>query len=684
MTRKLIYTLSLAVGTLVPSHAFSQSTEAAADASGTGAAATTAVAEELPPIVVTGEKVKRTLNRQPKSVRSAPSADLQAAPQSAPAAEPAPTVLDAAVAEGVSTSSVVVYTTADIERQAARDAFSVFETTPNAATSRDQRDIVIRGVPKDGFAANQDVLTLSQNDLITTYLDGVPISTWAGATSLWDVQQVEIFRGVQTTNFGRGALAGAVVIKTADPTYKYEAAGQATYASFDTYSISAMMNAPIVPGQSAVRISIDQAETDGFISNITAGVKENPDDHLTLRAKALLEPDDATKAVVSYTHSDREKGGGFVDLSLFPGRYANDADVPERVNKTVDAASVSVTRALSDTVRIESLSALGVEDARRRLDGDGSALSLIAAVVDEDLTQASQETKIVWSDPALPIRGFAGTYYRYFDREARNNIDATGVGLPFSALFTSDRTVTTKTDSYALFGEAEVDVTKQFRLIAGGRFDYEKADFEFVNALLGSEDRASRSDSVFLPKFAAEFDIAPTATIAGTIQRGYRAGGAGQSLLTATRYAFDPEFTWNYEIALRATAWNNRLSFNSNVFYIDWRDQQVEALTGSPFGGFDTTIDNAGKSEQYGAEAELAFQATRELKLLRTLDCCIRSSSSTKRRAATSAVTSSHSRRATPLVAVSNTITKVVSLLRQTSFGKMTTIPTPRTSNVMS
>lgn len=606
MTRKWIYTL-LAAGTLVPTHAFSQTAEVEQTTDQSGAAA----AAELPPIVVTGEKVKRTLNRKTKRIVSSPSAPVPFAP----VAEAVPAELDAVVAEGVSTSSVVVYTTADIERQAAKDAFSIFETTPNAAISRDQRDIVIRGVPKDGFASNQDVLTLSQSDLITTYLDGVPISTWAGATSLWDIQQVEIFRGVQTTNFGRGALAGAVVIKSADPTYKLEAAGQASYATFDTYSVSAMMNAPIVPGQSAVRISVDQAGTDGFIDNITAGVKENPDDHLTIRAKALLEPDDATKAIVSYTHSEREKGGGFVDLSLFPSRFANDADVPERVNKTVDAASVSVTYLLSNTLRVESLSALGVEDASRTLDGDGSALSLISAAVDEDLLQASQETKLVWNDPTLPVRGFAGTYYRHFDREARNNIDAAGLGLPFSALFTSDRTVITNTDSYALFGEAEVDVTKHFRLTAGGRFDYEKANFEFVNALAGTEDRDQRTDSVFLPKFAAEFDIDSTTTIAGTIQRGYRAGGAGQSLLTATRYAFDPEFTWNYEIALRATAWNNRLSFNANVFYVDWREQQVEALTGSPFGGFDTTIVNAGKSEQYGAEAELAFQASRELRL---------------------------------------------------------------------
>jgi len=606
MTFKWIYVLSLAAATIVPTPSLSQTAEPATP--DTSAASTEAPAE-LPPIVVTGEKVKRTLNRQAKTVVSSP------APQVAPIAEPISADLDAAIVQGVSTSSVVIYTTADIQRQAAKDTFSVFETTPNAAVSRDQRDIVIRGVPKDGFAANQDVLTLSQNDLITTYLDGVPISTWAGATSLWDIQQVEIFRGVQTTNFGRGALAGAVVIKSADPTYKFEAAGQASYATFDTYSVSAIMNAPIVAGQSAVRISVDQSGTDGFIDNITAGVKENPDDHLTLRAKALLEPDDATKAIVSYTHSEREKGGGFVDLSLFPGRYANDADVPERINKTVDAASVSITHALSNTLSLEGLSALGVEDAARTLDGDGSALSLIAARVDEDLAQASQEAKLVWNDPTLPFRGFAGAYYRYFDREARNNIDATGLGLPFSALFTSDRTVVTTTNSYALFGEAELDLTKRFRLTAGGRFDHEKADFEFVNSLAGTEDRAGRTDSVFLPKFAAEFDIGPTATISGTVQRGYRAGGAGQSLLTATRYAFDPEFTWNYEIALRATALNNRLSFNSNVFYVDWNDQQVEALTGSPFGGFDTTIVNAGKSEQYGAEAELSYQASKELRL---------------------------------------------------------------------
>src|SRR3546814_2966606 len=53
-------------------------------------------------------------------------------------------------------------------------------------------------------------LTLTYNEAI--YLDGL----------LWDVQQMEVYRGPQSTLQGRNAIGGVVAIKTADPTFDWQ------------------------------------------------------------------------------------------------------------------------------------------------------------------------------------------------------------------------------------------------------------------------------------------------------------------------------------------------------------------------------------------------------------------------------------------------------------------------------
>src|SRR3546814_10882597 len=55
-----------------------------------------------------------------------------------------------------------------------------------------------------------DGRTLTYNEAI--YLDGL----------LWDVQQMEVYRGPQSTLQGRNAIGGVVAIKTADPTFDWQ------------------------------------------------------------------------------------------------------------------------------------------------------------------------------------------------------------------------------------------------------------------------------------------------------------------------------------------------------------------------------------------------------------------------------------------------------------------------------
>ena len=89
--------------------------------------------------------------------------------------------------------------------------------TPNVNSSSDVRGFSIRGISQQGFGPEGGLL-------LSVKLDGATVQgyqgTFFGPFGTWDMDRVEIFRGPQSTQQGRNALAGAIVMKSADPEYR--------------------------------------------------------------------------------------------------------------------------------------------------------------------------------------------------------------------------------------------------------------------------------------------------------------------------------------------------------------------------------------------------------------------------------------------------------------------------------
>jgi iron complex outermembrane recepter protein len=66
---------------------------------------------------------------------------------------------------------------------------------------------------------------------------------------------------------------------------------------------------------------------------------------------------------------------------------------------------------------------------------------------------------------------------------------------------------------------------------------------------------------------------------------------------------FEPEFAKSYEIGLKSQSGNNSLRLNGAIFYTDYSDIQVDAI--SPVGTeFSTTVDNLANAHFSGMELE--------------------------------------------------------------------------------
>ncbi len=122
------------------------------------------------------------------------------------------------------------------------------------------------------------------------------------------------------------------------------------------------------------------------------------------------------------------------------------------------------------------------------------------------------------------------------------------------------------------------------------------------------------SYQAWLPKIGLRYDVSTNLVFSATAQRGYRAGGAGFNQARAQIYAYGPEYTINYEVGLRSMWLHERLVVNANIYWTDWRDQQLLVAL-SPGSAFDTQVVNVGRSRLRGFEIEAKAYVRRSINL---------------------------------------------------------------------
>lgn len=210
-------------------------------------------------------------------------------------------------------SSVELFTNARLTAENIVDFDDLLIRIPNVSSNGRDSNITIRGIGRNGATGSGQGVTSN------LYLDGSPLSGTAlgrSVTTLWDTQQVEVLRGSQSSIQGRNALAGAIVVTSADPTYTPEGKVKYTYSENNTSQLAAAYGNAIIDDQLAFRLAADMQKTDGFIEHDLFDKNTNFEDRLMLRAKLLFEPaaiDDLTmKLTVDHNNIKIGNGGNTV------------------------------------------------------------------------------------------------------------------------------------------------------------------------------------------------------------------------------------------------------------------------------------------------------------------------------------------------------------------------------------
>jgi outer membrane receptor protein involved in Fe transport len=109
--------------------------------------------------------------------------------------------------------------------------------------------------------------------------------------SFFDLQDVEVLRGPQSTLYGRGATGGTVNITPNKPDLDTASVTiDSTYGNYNALEIMGDANVPLVPGELGLRIAGDFQRRDGFTTNIADNFHQNDRNQYSVRGSLRWEP----------------------------------------------------------------------------------------------------------------------------------------------------------------------------------------------------------------------------------------------------------------------------------------------------------------------------------------------------------------------------------------------------------
>jgi len=514
-----------------------------------------------------------------------------------------------------SQTSAAIITGEELDVSTDAELYDVIDRTPNVSKSFGEKGFAIRGIDQRGVGAGSGLL-------LNVTVDGATLpsnqATFFGPYSTWDLQQVEVLRGPQSTQQGRNALAGAINIRSQDPTFEPETKLRFDVGQLDSTRAALAFNAPLVEDRIALRIAGEQYSSDGWVANPTRD-EDNYDARQLkmLRSKLLVQPTEALRALFTYSITDNSGGEDYVQAALFPEQRINPSDARSEEGSLHRISNLRLDYTFNSNWSLRSETSYYDQDYVRREDTDFSAQPGNLINRNATDTSLSQEFRLRYQGNRL--RGTMGVYFTDIDSEDDTvaTVPGTLLSLPASTrvdvIFDND----TNTQNIATFAEFDYQLTTRWTLTAGGRYDtVDRTQRTIIPPVVDIPQpppvTTDNTFNAFLPKLGIKYDWNADLSTGFTVQRGYRAGGSQRNLFTGQLNDFDPEYTWNYEFALRSSWLDKRLTANANLFFTQWTEQQVNSLgdTGNPN---DINVVNAGESELYGFELETRALLTESL-----------------------------------------------------------------------
>ncbi|OAN11337.1 hypothetical protein A3K86_20520 [Photobacterium jeanii] len=492
--------------------------------------------------------------------------------------------------------SVSVLSDYDVERAGIENTFDVVKRTPNVS-------MIKAGNPSDAsFLSMRGITpTMEGSQSVLFLIDGAMYQTFD--TELLDVERIEVLRGPQGTLYGRNASSGVISIHTKDPDLFTEGSAGLTYGNYNQLKGNIISGGAIGSSDEwAYRTALQYAKNDGYFTRDY----DNKDDvnkvkDFNGRVKVRWMPIDQPWDIIATVDAQNRRNGNMSFASLDQIKkdshkvYSN---FEGETKADIYTGSIRATYA-ADNFDVTSITVYTEEDKADNQDLDFTPADVQELFIDSNFSRVTQELRLS-SNQDSALRWVGGLYF--FDETAKNDID---MKVKAFGMFNTTKTES-KVSNYAVFGNINYQFAEKWEAIAGLRFDYQKVKFDYSDksnmGIPNSEGSDEANFNEWLPKVGLNYYATNDVMMYASIARGYKSGGFNMLTPANLSPKFDPEYTINYELGMKSEWFDNRVRFNSSVFWIDWKDQQVEQqLYPKSF------TQNAGSTVSKGIEFELSW-----------------------------------------------------------------------------
>jgi len=421
------------------------------------------------------------------------------------------------------------------------------------------------------------------------FVDDVYIGRGAASMlGFLDIEAVEVLRGPQGTLFGKNTLAGAMIIRTGEPTDAPEGQANVSHGWYGTQGsfteLDAFASGPLGANTRA-RLALRYADSDGYMENRLNGPDGGIREDFGIRLKLEQDLGDRTTLQLKLEHGEYDTEGntsmkvvappesnpGIANVfrRLSPG-WTDDldwktdytcADDPPVVHSLPgfcpgrkQDVQAAVMRLTHDFAAGELLSITGYQQYEfldRFIAIDmGIAGGAYNALRDEDFDSISQEFRFT-SENGGNSDYIVGLFYEKSNlwRFSNTDFDLTRFpGLPLK--LQQDEVFDQETETLALFGQYRHQFGDRLAVSVGGRITDEKKTYKFdryyepfgtpydpdvvlpfppgpFGPLEAAIDRPTedRSETRFTPSINVQYDLSDTVMVYATASQGYKAGG---------------------------------------------------------------------------------------------------------------------------------------------------------------
>jgi len=465
--------------------------------------------------------------------------------------------------------SISAFSDSDLDDSGIVDLPEIARFSPNVYMKRNA--FVIRGVSQ---------YYGTKNSTVGIYQDGVSLP-FEGMDNfeLFDIERIEILKGPQGTLYGKNSEAGVINIITKQPGNEVSGKIYGEYGWYDTefgsspsYVIGGSVSTPIVKDLFSMRLSGKWKDDGGWVKNVyNADEDAGKDTVFNGRLNLIWRPQARWDIAFWADAMHDDYGYGYF-------RYITGAFNEGRHRASYNGPYTGERDGNGQTLRVkysgdgfDILSITGRRYSKDVLDSDFDMTSMASwtTKTSDESTSVSQEIRVSSVESNHPFQWLTGVYV--FDEDMEIYQDK-------ALQTTTIRNTDVDSFGYAFFGQGTYTFIDKLHLTAGLRYDF--TDFQGRQELT-SRDTLTRYDKDFhnselLPKASVSFDFSDNIMGYTSVARGYLVGGYNFKWATdVTNLTYGPEYTWNYEVGMKSSWFDNRIVANISAFYIEMKDKQV-------------------------------------------------------------------------------------------------------------